>query len=489
MRKTIILIISINFIMIAGFFIALNMEFDQIISNNRYDGTQSELSNVKTFSSALYDEYLRFMREHPELSLEEVVSTVSFLNYVFIPTLIEAGYDEETIISWNESSQFRRYLQEGDVFSLNKLLMFAKRTGSDLPTLKKYMRYLESALRIEEIIEQVSFYQTVVVPNLTARGFSREAIDHIYQQFGSQHIIFLLETKLSAQQILELMATPHFNPEYLLVYEEILNKYPDRGITYAVQVVRHFNVKGNFYENVILTPYQDCLLTLVNGNYRLAHDFVPDPFQRAEVFLSEFALPGTNYLRADAAAATEALFASAINAGHHLILRKGFVSYETWQAMYNQRRFEMSQGIFAAEIPRPGHSEHQTGLAIAVTTPEMGDVLSAQFAQTEAGRWLALHAHQFGFIIRYLEDRVDETGVNFKPYHLRYVGIGVATEMFENNLILEDFILMHALLDQPILEAKDQVEAEEMELFEEVEADEALELVKNRMKSLILDII
>lgn len=65
---------------------------------------------------------------------------------------------------------------------------------------------------------------------------------------------------------------------------------------------------------------------------------------------------------------------------------------------------------------------------------------SILFGETNEGIWLKENAHRFGFIIRYLEGRESETGYQYEPWHLRYVGTEAATEIYENNWILEQYL-------------------------------------------------
>ena len=90
---------------------------------------------------------------------------------------------------------------------------------------------------------------------------------------------------------------------------------------------------------------------------------------------------------------------------------------------------------------RPGHSEHQTGLTIDITSESVHEGLTEAFGETEEGEWVAQNAHRFGYIIRYPQNRVSETGYQYEPWHLRYVGVKIATEIYEDQLILEDYVL------------------------------------------------
>ena len=72
--------------------------------------------------------------------------------------------------------------------------------------------------------------------------------------------------------------------------------------------------------------------------------------------------------------------------------------------------------------------------------------LTESFGETQEGQWVADNAHRFGFIIRYPQERVLETGYQYEPWHLRYVGVELATEINQQNWILEDWILENDLV-------------------------------------------
>lgn len=87
----------------------------------------------------------------------------------------------------------------------------------------------------------------------------------------------------------------------------------------------------------------------------------------------------------------------------------------------------------------PGASEHQAGIAadiVAVTH----QVLNESFADTREGKWLAGHAHEYGFILRYPREKEDITGISYEPWHFRYVGIEAATEIYERKICLEEYL-------------------------------------------------
>jgi zinc D-Ala-D-Ala carboxypeptidase len=135
-------------------------------------------------------------------------------------------------------------------------------------------------------------------------------------------------------------------------------------------------------------------------------------------------------LRTEAALATEELAAAMAAAGEGtLILNSGFRTYKTQKALYERTR--ETRGLAVAEklSARPGFSEHQLGLAADFSVQGQGCVIMVCFGKLEAGIWLAENAHEYGFILRYPKGYKAITGFQYEPWHFRYVGVELATEM------------------------------------------------------------
>lgn len=95
------------------------------------------------------------------------------------------------------------------------------------------------------------------------------------------------------------------------------------------------------------------------------------------------------------------------------------------------------QASFTVTVP--GASEHQVGLAVDIISDTYTS-LDIGFADTDAGRWLAEHSWEYGFILRYPEGKEDITGIQFEPWHFRYVGIDAAQTITSQNITLEEFV-------------------------------------------------
>jgi len=147
---------------------------------------------------------------------------------------------------------------------------------------------------------------------------------------------------------------------------------------------------------------------------------------------------GGRQLRAEAAQAIAALQAEAAVAGLDVSVQSAYRSFEYQQGLFGSSTAQF--GIAGAEqrSARPGYSEHQTGLAVDVGGG--GCDIERCFGDTPEGRWVVANAHRFGFLVRYPAGSEHITGYQYEPWHLRYVGPELATEMHETGVAtLEEF--------------------------------------------------
>jgi D-alanyl-D-alanine carboxypeptidase len=123
-----------------------------------------------------------------------------------------------------------------------------------------------------------------------------------------------------------------------------------------------------------------------------------------------------------------------------LLLNSGYRSYDTQVVVHDRQVKRLGLKAGEALAARPGYSEHQTGLAADVSAAGQGCTIQVCFAKTNAGKWLAANAWQYGFILRYPDGQTATTGYQFEPWHFRYVGVELATEMKSQNInVLEKF--------------------------------------------------
>jgi D-alanyl-D-alanine carboxypeptidase len=189
---------------------------------------------------------------------------------------------------------------------------------------------------------------------------------------------------------------------------------------------------------VIMNPNN--ILALVNKEQSLPAAYKPNDLVVPRV---PFSFSETNvdkrYMRAEAAKALEALFAAARKEGIRLVAVSGYRSYERQKAIFAEEVKKKGKEKAVHAVALPGQSEHQTGLAMDISSPSVGCKLTTDFGETKEGKWVALHAHEYGFIIRYPKGKEAITGYQYEPWHLRYVGTKAAKVMFERQITLEEY--------------------------------------------------
>lgn len=191
---------------------------------------------------------------------------------------------------------------------------------------------------------------------------------------------------------------------------------------------------------VIPTTDGDWRLTLVNNNVALPENWqittkVAEASTQKE--LAEEAADA--YMQMKQAAAVD---------GVELLLCSGYRTVEYQQNLFDQEKQKwLDEGMSDQEaydkaktvVAVPGYSEHNSGLAADIVTPDH-QTLDSAFANTDAAKWLFEHAPDYGFILRYPENKQAITGIIYEPWHYRYVGVESAKTITESGKCLEEYL-------------------------------------------------
>ncbi|TLP77162.1 D-alanyl-D-alanine carboxypeptidase family protein [Nesterenkonia sphaerica] len=165
-------------------------------------------------------------------------------------------------------------------------------------------------------------------------------------------------------------------------------------------------------------------------------DYAPEDLREVEAAREFDRAP----LREVAAGAYEQMFAAAAEEGIDLWVTTAYRDFAFQQALYEQRLSEDGAAAADRVSARPGHSEHQTGLAVDVADLEDRTCyLRACFGESAQGQWLAERSSEFGFLIRYPEGAEGITGFEYEPWHLRYVGRETAEDVTARGVTLEEY--------------------------------------------------
>jgi D-alanyl-D-alanine carboxypeptidase len=178
---------------------------------------------------------------------------------------------------------------------------------------------------------------------------------------------------------------------------------------------------------------------VVNKGRSLPASYVPTDLVAPKVALR---LPETDpemHVRTVAALALQQMFKDAGAQNIHLMLSSGYRSFSLQKTVYTSFTRTQGQQSTDSSSARPGHSEHQTGLAVDIEPTSRECEVEICFENTNEGKWLAENSYKYGFIIRYQKGQEKITGYEYEPWHVRYVGNELASQIHQSNKTLEQF--------------------------------------------------
>lgn len=176
----------------------------------------------------------------------------------------------------------------------------------------------------------------------------------------------------------------------------------------------------------------DDINCVVNKYYALPEDYEPSDLVDCEHSMDQ-------QLRAVANDAWNALYADCLEAtGQEVYLMSGYRSYSTQRYLFERAVNNRGVAFAVKRNAYQGRSEHQLGLAMDLT-PVGYDRLIDEFDETTPGAWINEHCYEYGFIMRYQFEFIDDTGYDREGWHYRYVGVELATYLYEHNMSLEAY--------------------------------------------------
>lgn len=163
-------------------------------------------------------------------------------------------------------------------------------------------------------------------------------------------------------------------------------------------------------------------ILIVNKSYPLPKDYVPTNTYKDATGLNYC----TTCIDKEAYEKYKEMKADATALGLNIWIQSGYRSYSLQESLYN--KYVDRDGKIAADTysARPGHSEHQTGLAFDLNS------ITDDFQYTDEGKWVNNNCYKYGYILRYPKGKENITGYKYESWHLRYVGIDLATELYNN---------------------------------------------------------
>lgn len=264
----------------------------------------------------------------------------------------------------------------------------------------------------------------IIIFVLLVIGISIFCISNVYEER-----IVLREKLDRIDSYTPFKKTTNFKEEnkerYVRFYE--MNK----NLSYEEVVTRvNIGLDYGFYNYITLSDTKKDILILTNKYLRLDKDYKPSDLERIN---GDYFINGNSkvsYLRKDARDAFERLSADSIKNNTPVYGQSAYRSYKKQSILYNSAVESYGKEKAMLDTARPGHSEHQTGLAIDVSSNKTGNMLD--FENTDSFNWMVNNAHKYGFILRYPKGKENIHGYIYEAWHYRYVGVKVATDMHNN---------------------------------------------------------
>jgi len=276
-------------------------------------------------------------------------------------------------------------------------------------------------------------------------------------------------------QLTEIWQHPHYLEKNAARYEAYQTANPDMSYESIIAYVNVLLDKGH-YTDVFGAQDLDEITVLINKTFHTVSTWSPGNLVNI----------GTGHLMQEEAAEQINLMRTAMtDAGLKVHIISTYRAYSQQSSTFNNALANSGNREFTERnFARPGHSEHQTGLVVdMLQQPYVTNMQSARFQDSENFTWLTQNAHTYGFILRYPEECQDIHGYIFEPWHWRYVGVDIATAMFDMEIALyEDFYgryiasdVLHRMRDLILVEhpahiAQQEADAEEAARIAEEEA-------------------
>lgn len=197
----------------------------------------------------------------------------------------------------------------------------------------------------------------------------------------------------------------------------------------------------DFYENNIYSPLDvtadivknpEDVTVLINKVNQIPEGWKPNDLE--SVIDSQYMM-----LRKEANAAYSKFYQAAKDKGIEIYSISAYRENEKQELFWNNQVKVYGEEYASQYSAYPGRSEHQLGLAIDVSYKKTGDRLSESVATSPVGEFIESDAYKYGFILRYPKDKVAITNYGYEPWHIRYVGVDLATKLHKEKLTLEEY--------------------------------------------------
>lgn len=269
---------------------------------------------------------------------------------------------------------------------------------------------------------------------LLEKGYSLEDTKTIFAKLSETEQQKLIDNDKD-DKIISLLEQKYFLEKNLEDYKEYINKNNETDYAKVISIVNvHANHK--WYQLELNTNEDLGMLMNVNKFYALSETYTPENLKNIDLTYA-YDEEGKNKLIDYAYDKFLELWQAANDQGFYLMVTSSYRDYESQKEIYDYRVSNWGERKADETAARPGHSEHQTGLVIDMTSKT--EPLADSFTDSKAYKWLKENAYKYGFIERYPEGKTYLTGYNPKSWHWRYVGLEAAKTMHDEDITFDEY--------------------------------------------------
>ena len=269
---------------------------------------------------------------------------------------------------------------------------------------------------------------------LLEKGYSLEDTKTIFAKLSETEQQKLIDNDKD-DKIISLLEQKYFLEKNLEDYKEYINKNNETDYAKVISIVNvHANHK--WYQLELNTNKDLGMLMNVNKFYTLSETYTPENLKNIELSYA-YGEEGENKLIDYAYDKFLELWQAANDQGFYLMVTSSYRDYESQKEIYDYRVSTWGERKADETAARPGHSEHQTGLVIDMTSKT--EPLADSFTDSKAYEWLKENAYKYGFIERYPEGKTYLTGYNPESWHWRYVGLEAAKTMHDEDITFDEY--------------------------------------------------
>ena len=227
-------------------------------------------------------------------------------------------------------------------------------------------------------------------------------------------------------------------PELLIPAPATRPAPPSMAARYATPLVADHCVD----RDLAAPPVADPARAVLDRSYALAPNDVPSDLVEASTAGLDGA-SGTRLVRDVVVADLGAMRAAWQVAGLTIVVESAYRSYEDQAATFDAWAASIGHEAALLRAARPGHSEHQLGTAIDVTSPGWSGRFGDWAVDAAEGAWMAAHAWEYGFVMSYPAGGQDDSCYGYEPWHYRWIGRTAAAEHRSSGLVLRRFLEGH----------------------------------------------